>query len=44
MLEFNFTVLPVELNIKEEVDGSIARAGQERYVAVEPELEAEKTA
>ncbi|KAI0356955.1 Cloroperoxidase [Trametes cingulata] len=32
MLEFNCTVLPVELNIKEEVDGSIARAGQERYV------------
>ncbi|KAI0372444.1 Cloroperoxidase [Pilatotrama ljubarskyi] len=32
MMEFNGTVLPVELNIKEEVDGSIARAGQERYV------------
>ncbi|OSC99749.1 Cloroperoxidase [Trametes coccinea BRFM310] len=31
MLEFNFTVLPVELSIKEEVDGSIGSAGQERY-------------
>ncbi|KAI8989170.1 Cloroperoxidase [Trametes punicea] len=33
MIEFNCTVLPVELSIKEEVDGSIARAGQERYAA-----------
>ncbi|KAI0772775.1 Cloroperoxidase [Trametes elegans] len=34
MLEFNTTVLPVELNIKEEVDGSFANAGQERYAEV----------
>ncbi|KAI9056394.1 Cloroperoxidase [Trametes sanguinea] len=34
MLEFNATVaLPVELSIKEEVDGSIAAAGNERYAA-----------
>ncbi|KAI9056391.1 Cloroperoxidase [Trametes sanguinea] len=31
MLEFNCTVLPVELSVKEEVDGSIESAGQERY-------------
>ena len=31
MAEFNMTVLPVELGIKEEVDGSIAAAGRERY-------------
>ncbi|KAL7284618.1 hypothetical protein ACG7TL_001913 [Trametes sanguinea] len=32
ILEFNSTVaLPVELSIKEEVDGSIALAGRERY-------------
>ncbi|KAI0643776.1 Cloroperoxidase [Trametes meyenii] len=35
MLEFNCTVLPVELGIREEVDGSIARAGRERYAAAE---------
>ncbi|CDO72106.1 hypothetical protein BN946_scf184962.g49 [Trametes cinnabarina] len=34
--EFNLTVLPVELSIQEEVDGSIARAGQERYIAEAP--------
>ncbi|KAI0324618.1 Cloroperoxidase [Cubamyces sp. BRFM 1775] len=44
ILEFNFTVLPVELNIKEEVDGSIARAGQERYLAVDSEPETDKKA
>ncbi|KAI0324616.1 chloroperoxidase-like protein [Cubamyces sp. BRFM 1775] len=32
ILEFNFTAIPVELNIKEEVDGSVARAGRERYL------------
>ncbi|KAL1948515.1 hypothetical protein VTO73DRAFT_12590 [Trametes versicolor] len=31
ILEFNFTVLPVELSVKEEADGSIAAAGRERY-------------
>ncbi|KAH9903475.1 chloroperoxidase-like protein [Cubamyces lactineus] len=31
ILEFNFTAIPVELNIKEEADGSISRAGQERH-------------
>ncbi|KAJ8475444.1 heme-thiolate peroxidase [Trametes cubensis] len=30
--EFNFKVFSVELSIKEEVDDSIARAGQERYL------------
>ena len=32
ILEFNFTAIPVELNIKEEVDGSIAPAGRECYL------------
>ncbi|KAI0672349.1 chloroperoxidase-like protein [Trametes maxima] len=31
ILEFNFTVLPVEFSVKEEVDGSIDAAGKERY-------------
>ena len=31
MLEFNLTVLPVELGIPEEVDGSFEAAGRERY-------------
>ncbi|KAI0372443.1 chloroperoxidase-like protein [Pilatotrama ljubarskyi] len=31
ILEFNFTVLPVELSVKEEVDGSLAAVGKERY-------------
>ncbi|OSC99744.1 Cloroperoxidase [Trametes coccinea BRFM310] len=31
MLEFNCTVLPVELSIREEVDGSSIGVGQERY-------------
>ena len=31
MLEFNTTVLPVELGIREEVDGSIEAAGRARY-------------
>ncbi|KAI0634203.1 Cloroperoxidase [Trametes polyzona] len=46
MLEFNMTVLPVELGIKEEVDGSIAQAGSERYTSTgvdgKVESEAEK--
>ncbi|KAI0634202.1 chloroperoxidase-like protein [Trametes polyzona] len=32
ILEFNFTVLPVEFSVKEEVDGSISAAGRERYL------------
>ncbi|KAH9854619.1 chloroperoxidase-like protein [Lenzites betulinus] len=32
ILEFNFTVLPVEFSVKEEVDGSIAEAGRDRYL------------
>ncbi|KAI0664086.1 Cloroperoxidase [Cubamyces menziesii] len=44
LFEFNFTVLPVELNIKEEVDGSIARAGQERYLVASPEPDADQKA
>ena len=39
-LEFNGTVLKVELGIKEEVDSSLQTAGQERYFEGE---EAEKT-
>ncbi|KAH9927949.1 Cloroperoxidase [Epithele typhae] len=35
ILEFNNTVLPVELGVKEEVDGSINVAGRERYDAVQ---------
>ncbi|KAI0772774.1 chloroperoxidase-like protein [Trametes elegans] len=35
ILEFNFTVLPVEFSVKEEVDGSIDAAGRERYQRVE---------
>ncbi|EJF56466.1 chloroperoxidase-like protein [Dichomitus squalens LYAD-421 SS1] len=31
MLEFNLTVTPVELGIKEEVDGELQAAGRERY-------------
>ncbi|KAI0356957.1 chloroperoxidase-like protein [Trametes cingulata] len=31
ILEFNFTVLPVEFSVKEEVDGSLVGVGQERY-------------
>ncbi|CDO72103.1 hypothetical protein BN946_scf184962.g46 [Trametes cinnabarina] len=31
MLEFNCTVFPMELSIKEEVDGSMTGVGQERY-------------
>ena len=30
-IEFNFTLLPMELSIKEEVDGSMKGVGQERY-------------
>ncbi|KAH9854618.1 Cloroperoxidase [Lenzites betulinus] len=33
MCEFNTTVLPVELGIKEEVDGSLATAGSARYLS-----------
>ena len=36
MLEFNNVALPVELGIREEVDGSIAAAGRERYDSVHP--------
>ena len=36
ILEFNNTVLPIELGIREEVDGSIAAAGRERYDSVHP--------
>lgn len=32
MLEFNLTVLPVELGISEEVNGSFEAAGRERYI------------
>ena len=36
ILEFNNTVLPIELGIREEVDGSIAAAGRERYDGMHP--------
>ena len=31
MLEFNLTVTPVELGVKEEVDGALLAAGRARY-------------
>ena len=43
MLEFNNTVLPVELGIREEVDGSIAAAGRERYDTAYQVLSTQKT-
>ena len=43
ILEFNNTVLPIELGIREEVDGSIAAAGRERYDSVHPVSSTQKT-
>ncbi|KAI0827441.1 chloroperoxidase-like protein [Trametes gibbosa] len=41
ILEFNFTVLPVEFSVREEVDGAIDAAGRERYL-VDPGVDAKK--
>ncbi|KAJ8475434.1 hypothetical protein ONZ51_g6539 [Trametes cubensis] len=41
-IEFNFTLLPMEFSIKEEVDGSMKGVGQERYHDRDDTSEAKK--